>query len=441
MKIVLARFLAVLSLFGGGAVLCPAQQALLSANAFPDTNAAVSAPEVATVLKAGPKTDAPRALTERWLDLKTLSHAQRYRSAFDQNSYRLFGDGQEKSIAEGEVKLDAPGRYTIGFRASSGRYFNWAYADYAGEGIAARTGPYSNATASHTPAEGYAIYQAVLADPVGTITYSHLPSSGWEFYVRELYGRASPVSWASITFGSFGIERGLSSEITTFDDDGYITGERVELRDAKHLFFDQVGFTNAFFGNVGEPNLFSRGLELNSSNYRQVFVEKRLTDRVAVSGDYTWLIGTNTLHEATTVEVKELKFADRLRIEAYQRTNTIALQGLPIAGGAGFAVDADKQVAPRINFGAGFASVDPGYSVYAGSRFANSIGFALNGDSYSMGKRPFLHTTVRLTRAVSAFGFYTHHVGPRTNNLAQQNLNAGLNFDLKALINSEKRIF
>lgn len=412
------------------------QQPILLANTFP-----VVADTETTVQPVAASAPAPKPLTARWLDLKTLTHAQRYRSAFDQNDYRLFGDGQQRSIAEGTFKFDAEGRYTIGFRASSGRYFNWAFADYAGPGISARTGPGSGAAASHTPAEGYAIYQAILTDPVGVVTYSHLPSNGWEFYVRELYGSASPVTWGTVEFGSFGIERGLSSEITTFDDDGYLTGERVRLHDAKHLYFDQIGFTNAFLGNVGDPNLFSRGLELKSSNYRQINVIKKVSPRFAISGDYTWLIGTDTLHEAVTAETKELRFADRIRVEAYQRLNTITLQGLAVSGGSGFAVALDKKVLPRVDFGAGFASVDEDYTVYTGSRFAHSIGFGLNGDSYSMGKRPFLHANVRVNHVVSAFGFYTHHVGPRTVNLDQQNLNAGLSFDIKSLLNREKAVF
>jgi hypothetical protein len=43
---------------------------------------------------------------------------------------------------------------------------------------------------------------------------------------------------------------------------------------------------------------------------------------------------------------------------------------------------------------------------------------------------------------VSAFGFYTHEVGSeRVLTLNQQGFNAGMTFDLKAIVNSEKRVF
>src|ERR1039457_3812087 len=61
--------------------------------------------------------------------------------------------------------------------------------------------------------------------------------NGWKFYVRELYVSATPIKAATVEFGSFGIERGYASEITTFDYDGYLTGERIRIQAPAHLFF------------------------------------------------------------------------------------------------------------------------------------------------------------------------------------------------------------
>ncbi len=67
-----------------------------------------------------------KPLLDRWLDLKTFSHSERYRNAFAVGGVHVFDNAQQRSLIEGKIKLDAEGRYAIGFRASSGRYFNWS---------------------------------------------------------------------------------------------------------------------------------------------------------------------------------------------------------------------------------------------------------------------------------------------------------------------------
>jgi hypothetical protein len=81
---------------------------------------------------AKPTATDQKPLTERWLDLDTLSWAGRYRSSVNTNGRHMFDFGQDRYIASGKVKLDEQGKYTINFHASSGRYFNWAYADEVG---------------------------------------------------------------------------------------------------------------------------------------------------------------------------------------------------------------------------------------------------------------------------------------------------------------------
>ncbi len=42
---------------------------------------------------------------------------------------------------------------------------------------------------------------------------------------------------------------------------------------------------------------------------------------------------------------------------------------------------------------------------------------------------------------MTAFGFYTHILGSDSLTINAQGLNAGLSFDLKALINTERAVF
>jgi hypothetical protein len=393
-----------------------------------------------------------KPLTERWLDLKTLSHSERYRNAFAVGSTHVFDNAQQRSLIEGQVKLDPEGRYAIGFRASSGRYFNWSYSGYIRANFVSRAGNAAFGASYLTPAGSAAAYASFLSDPAGSALIESISSNGWQFYLRELYFSATPVKPVTLEFGSFGIERELSSEVTTFDEDGYLSGERIRLHNSKHLFFDEIGFTNAFFGNIEVPNLFERGSSLKETNYRQIFAKKQLNQRVGFSGEYTWQTGTDTLREAIVVGTKESKIVDGLRFEAYERVNTKTFAGLgqspigPIAplsvpGASGFAIVAQKKVG-RLGGDVGYASVDKDYSVYANHRAFAALGFPLNGDSYGQGNRIFSHASYVIAPEVTAFGFYTHEVGSeRVLTLNQQGLSAGMTFDLKAMINKEKRVF
>ena len=384
---------------------------------------------------------AQQPLLGRWLDLQTLSHAERYRNAYNNGDIHVFEDGQQRSLVEGKFKFDAQEKYAIGFRASSGRYFNWAYADYAGKGFKASLADPNFFAATYAPSQLGPIFASFAQDPAGGAILSSCQSAGWEFYVRELYFTATPVKAITVEFGSFGIQRGLSTEITTFDDDGYLTGERVRIHDAKHLFFDQVGYTNAFFGDISTVNVFDRGASFKRANYHQFFADKRFNSHVAVSAEFTNQVGSNTLREAAVFATNETRLIDNVRFETYQRVNSTNLQGTEIGGGSGYAVAAEKKFTNRFSGDAGFAAIDKDYGVYAGHLAVQAVGFTLNGDTYGLGKRPFAHASYKINPVITAFGFYTHAVGERTVTLNQQGLNVGLNFDLKALVNSEKLVF
>jgi len=48
-------------------------------------------------------------LTERWLDLETLSHSERYRNAFAVGGVHVFENAQQPSLIKGRFKLDSEG--------------------------------------------------------------------------------------------------------------------------------------------------------------------------------------------------------------------------------------------------------------------------------------------------------------------------------------------
>ncbi len=422
------RAVALLTLMAGSA-------ALFAQNSFVTADASEAAAVVTSTIAPAP---APGPLTARWLDLKTLSYSGRYRNSTNADGRHLFMFGQQRYIADGKLKLDASGKYTINFHGSSGRTFNWAFADFAGgqyrdSVIAART--YKSA------AQQAALTKAIAADPDGAIYKLGFPSRGGYFYLRQLYVSATPISQVTVEFGSLPIEHGQNTEITSFDDDGYMSGERVRLHDPKHLFFDQIATTWGFVGNTLKPNFFARGSDLKTNNYQQYLVEKKIATRAVASADFSELNGTHSMREAIAIKTPEAKVIDSARFELYQRMNDIALSGVKFAKGSGFAVSADKLLMKKVNVEAGFASVDNNYAAYSGSPYLASIGFGWNGDTFSAGKRGFAKLDWKMTNGVDVYGFYTHTIVVLNPSSNIQGYNAGMNFDAKALINRTKRVF
>lgn len=449
----------------------------------PDAAAAAPASILASQPSAA-KNDKP--LTARWLDLSKMTASYRYRNAFNQGgglvnvpakvgnnppgTYfegggTIFNDGQQQMMLVTRFKLDSQERYTINLRASSGGYFNWSYADTAGKGFAERQHQ-GLIKYSFTNAEVLERSYAGKSDPAGLHILSTVVPTGWHFYARELYLSASPIQQLTLEYGSLGLERGYSSEITSWDDDGWVSGERLRVKDPKHLWLDEAGFTYAYFGRIYQPNFFARGEDLFQGNYRQIFGKKEIDRFVGVSADWTSMTGTRTMREAVSLNTRDWKFADHVTAEFYQRltdftfpgttyttttvtqtkkgpvttTTTTVIAPLVAPAASGFAVTGERRLTDRLSGTLGFANVDTDYSVYTNHRVQHAVGMSMNGDSYGQGERPFLRASYKVNPAVTAYGFYTHALyNARAVTLNQQNFNAGLTFDLKAVVNAGKR--
>lgn len=392
----------------------------------------------AEIAAAIPPVASEKPLTERWLDLKALSYSARYRSTTNWHGRHLFEFGQDRYIADGRLKFDANARYAINFRVSSGRYFNWSYADLVG-------GQYQDsvkaARSFKTPAETAALKVALALDPNGATYRAGIPSRGGYFAPRQLFFSATPIDQLTVEYGSLNIQHGQNTEITSYDDDGYIAGERVRLHDPKHLFFDQVAFTNGYVGSPLTPNFFSRGNDLGKSNYQQYLVEKNIGKYAIASTDLTSTNSTHTMREAVAVKTPGVHVIDSARVELYQRPGDVKIEGIKFAGGSGFAVSARKLIFKRLDFEGGYADVDERYAVYGGSVYLATVGFAWNADAFETGKRGFSRAELKLGPGLTAFGFYTHTIVAPTIGHNLQGLNAGININAKSLLNTTHRIF
>lgn len=428
-----------------------AQQSLLlaglpeaSPTASPVANSEAKPAESVVTKPATPTNpaDEPTQLSEkidRWVDVKELSFSARYRSEKETTGYPFFANAQERSIVDGRLKLDAAARYTLNYHVSSGRTFNWAYSTFINKDVDERDSD-PEAFAVDPPA----LLQKLLAILAAGYPVPSVPSRGWEMSPRQLYLAAAPVSWLTAEYGSLAIERGKSTEITTYDDDGYLTGERLRLHDPKHLFFDEVAVTYAYEGDIFKPNFIDRTQHLKKSNYHQFLLSKNFGIRVGASTDYTFDKKTHTVREAAYIKMPETKALDALRAEFYQRLNAVMVGPYLLSGGSGFGLTAEKTFFHRIKLDGGYEQVDEQYGVTVDDVVAAVFGFSMNGDSYSTGKHVFTHANVKLTPYASLSGFYIHQTQPPSTGefgFAKEGFNGGLNIDLKKLVNSRQRIF
>jgi hypothetical protein len=128
------------SMMASGNVAGASHDVTVSSSSSDTVNAVPPAVLGLVVAAALPKDPATvtKPLTARWLDLTTFSHTQRYRNQYGDDGFHYFENGQERSLLAGRIKLDKEGKYAIGFRASTGRSFNWSFADYVGGSISER---------------------------------------------------------------------------------------------------------------------------------------------------------------------------------------------------------------------------------------------------------------------------------------------------------------
>lgn len=339
---------------------------------------------------------------ERWLDVKNASFSVRYRNVTDTDGAHEFNQGSQRTIYDGKFKFDADGKYGVAFHVSSGRYFSWAYADFMGGGLDEAG---SKIAADLQPPDLQLIDTIIAEFPFMT---AGAESGGWGLYFRRLYLDINPVKQVEFQAGSLDIDRGAGSEITTYDDDGYMAGERVALRDPKHLFFDQVSFSYAYMGDLFQPNFFARAGRMTQGNYRQYMVRKTIFKRIDGSADFTDVRNINTFREAALVTIPEVKVVDSVRVEAYQRINAPTIYFFQFPRANGYAVTGSKTIKKRVDLVGGFANIDWAIDVYDYNKVLAIRGFALNGDGYNNGRRYFAKPTIHITKNLTAGGFYSH---------------------------------
>jgi len=322
-----------------------AQIAALQPTAAPQPATFVEAP--AAPLK--PKVVVSQTHTAPGIEFQSMTLSTRYRYG-DNSKGIVTNNGLQNNFAlKIRAKFDAAGKYTLNANAATGNNF---------------TGGWNNAG----PGTGK------LATNV---------------YLKQLYFEAKPAKGVQFQYGSLGFTRGESTEITSYDNDAYLTGERLSVRQPKTLWFDEIAVTYGYLGDLNKPEAYQRFGRLKESNYHQVLLTRKL-GRISLSGDYTFQSGVETLRQGAKVDTTGSGIANFIQFESYERLDSKA--------DSGFAAYGERSFGKRFKAGMGFASIDPNYG-------------GLNADRFNKGQRAYLTTSLNLTSELSVATFVQRAFG------------------------------
>jgi hypothetical protein len=285
----------------------------------------------------------------RWFELLSATITARYRFTEDNKGETSTNAIQHQDVFRGRFKFDPEGRYSINALVGSGNQFIGSW-DNTGAGTGQ---PQAN------------------------------------LYLKQVYFSAKPLAGVELQYGGFGLLRGESSEITTYDNDGYILGERVIVKAPKKLFFDEIDVTYAYLGDINTPNINKRYYRLKQSNYHQFLVSKKFGQRVAASADYTFQSGVETLRQAVNLDLHEARVIDSLRFEDYQR--------LDVHPAFGFNLTGEKHLGKRFTLSGGYAHIDRFYGT-------------LNADRFAFGHRIYFLGSYSVTPEFTVSTFVNHAV-------------------------------
>jgi hypothetical protein len=248
----------------------------------------------------------------RWFDISTAALGLRYRT-LESNAGSTANDLQNTVAFRGQFKLDRTGRYAVHGRLASGQGFN---------------GGWNNTG-------------------IGTSPRSE------DLFVKELFVNAQPIHGLELQAGGLYISRGESTEATSYDNDGYIVGERVTIRRGVGSILDDVSVTRAFLGDLTDANVFTRLGRLDRANYYQAQAVKRLGRGASVSADYTRQAAAQVVRTVVNIDMSKTGVVDRLKFENYARVDPMPAFG--------YAVAVQRHIMSRFMAGGGFSDIDSQY--------------------------------------------------------------------------------
>jgi hypothetical protein len=296
-----------------------------------------------------PQSAEPDRGLRRWFDLQAGTVSGRYRTIENSEGIRTANQLQYSGQFRGRFKFDPQAKLTLNANYATGNNF---------------IGSWNNAG-------------------IGTGDFTG------RWYVKQLYAAWVPVRGLDLTYGSMGFARGSATEITTYDNDGYMMGERISVKRASQLFFDELTASRGYIGDLATPGVFDRFDRLvGGRNYYQLLVSKTVGS-VSASADYSRLSDVPYVRLAAALKTPALHVADTIRVEHYFRFGADE--------GTGFGVFGEKVINKRVTLGVGYADIDPRY-------------LPVNADRFAQGKRLYETATVTLTQELTAQAFLTQAI-------------------------------
>lgn len=321
---------------------------------------------------------APGPALARWLEVTGAQVAVRYRFVETSDGVTTSDSVQSQPQFKARLKFDPRGRYALHAAVGSGGSF---------------TSGWNNTGLG-------------LGDYAGDLAVKH-------FYVE-----AAPAGGLTLQVGSLPFARGLSTEVTTYDNDAYFVGERLTLKRRVTIGLDEFTVTTGHLGDLKTPNAFRRLDRLDEHNYWQVLGVRRLHARLALSADLSRVAGVQTWRQGVVLGTAGVLPVDSVRVELYERRGDTADEG--------FAVTAERKLTKALSVAGGYANVDRGYG-------------GLNADRFNTGARVFVSGSYGLPAGLKAQwfvarGVFTDHA---TSNATR--VDAILVWDLKQAFDGKSR--
>ena len=335
-------------------LVCPTEGSA-QANAPAPTVQAVSANEQRPVAPSIPSAQKPistRAKIGRWFELQNATLNLRYRYIDSSAGIITTNQFQHRESVGARVKFDKSAKYTLNLGLSSGTRFTSGWND-----------------------TGWGVNHA----------QKHLA-------FKAVYVAATPIAGVEAQYGGLYIIKGESTELTTYDDDGYVIGQRVSVKRPRQLYLDEIAATVGYLTPDPKERPISRRTKyLNDTpNYRHLLVGKKLGSRARISTDFTDGDGARTWREAISLRTPEMRVVDTVIFETYQRINRDADHG--------FALTLNKVPSRKVSVNWGYASIDPQYGV-------------LNSDRFQIGNRAFAMVIYNISPEFLASVFITRAIG------------------------------
>ena len=158
----------------------------------------------------------------RWFELQNATLNLRYRFIDTTAGVTTTNQLQHRETIRGRVKFDKAAKYTWNFGVFTGTRFTSGW-DNTGWGLA---------------------------------------DAQKNFAFKASYLSAIPVQGIEAQYGGFYLLRGESTELTTYDEDGYLIGQRISVKRPAELFLDEISVTVGYLDADPSSIPISRAYEV-----------------------------------------------------------------------------------------------------------------------------------------------------------------------------------